>query len=726
MKTRLNLSLTGLIFMAYLPLLAQGRILPPDFPHPHRPVDLPLELRQLHVDVRIENQLAITKVEHRFYNPGRAWKEGRFYYALPRGAQIRQFKMIINGKLTGAELLEAKEAAKIYEDIVRKMRDPALLEAMGSGLIQARVFPIEARSEKVITLEYQELLTSEDGLSSYVFPIKPGNSGAYTDTNFVLNLDLHSPSPLKTIWSPSHKLDVHKESARHAKASFEAKNHRAFRDFELLYSHNRKPVGIDVLTHTDRHGNYVLFNLTPPFPDPTEKPPIDLILILDTSGSMAGEKIDQAKAALIHCLNQLDRLDRFAIVRFSTGAEAFATDFKNGDPDTKRQAKKFVESFEALGGTNIQAAFEIAAQYEPEGRRPQVTLFLTDGKPTIGERDNDALLQKISNLSQRIFPVGIGAEINTHLLDRIAEKTRGRRTYVRSDEDLEFKISRLFSKIQAPLLTDLELRVRGVRIQQTTPNELPDLYQGGSLLVMGTYTGQGQATIELSGNLQGTRKTYRSNHHFPKTSFKHDFIPQLWARRRVGFLLDQIRLFGESDEIKQEIVRLAKRYGLLTPYTSYLILEDKADQDVAVNPSPRRQMVQPASESEQRQLRRYTDALREESGRDSVSASRAIQEMAEADAVVAKKQVGSGEALPGNLGPEKIEIRAGRAFYLRDGIWTDSDWQEVSDQKVTEMTYGSETYFQFLKSNPELRAILALGQRIHFHYKGKNYRINAS
>lgn len=724
MKTRLPVFLIGLLVLASVPLYAQGRILPHEFPH-HRPIDSPLELRQLHTEISIENQLAVTKVEHHFYNPGRTWKEGRFFYALPKGAQIREFKMRINGKLTKAELLDSGPAKKIYEDIVRSMRDPALLEAMGSGLIQARVFPIEAQSEKVITLEYQELLQTEDGLTSYSLPMT-SDSNSQTQTNVNLSITLRSPSPLKTIWSPSHALEVQKENPHFAKASFESKNRQALRDFELFFSQSKTPIGLDVMTHSDRHGNYFLFNLTPPWPSGKTDTPIDLILILDTSGSMAGDKIQQAKTALTQCLGQLDQNDRFAIIRFSTGAEAFANEWRSGDRESKTEARTFVDTFEALGGTNIQAAFEMAAQYPSSASRPQVTLFLTDGKPTIGVRDNDALLKTIAKNSNRVFPVGIGTEVNTHLLDRMAERTRGRRTYVRSDEDLEFKISRLFSKIQAPLFTDLQLKVQGIRIQQTTPQELPDLYHGSSLLVMGTYTGQGRGTIQLSGMLDGKRQTFEFNHRFQKSRNEHDFIPQLWARRRVGFLLDQIRLHGESEELKQEVVLLAKRYGLLTPYTSYLILEDEKDLSMAGVQSPVREMVAPATEEEHRQLGQTRNDFKKESGSESIRTSRSIHEMTIADAIVAKPKLGEAPEPSVGPGPEAIEVRLGRAFYLRNGIWTDSDWLDKPNRNTIDIEYGSKAYFQLLKDNPELAPILSLGQNLRIRFKDKNYRISSS
>lgn len=706
------------------PLLAQGHIIAPDMSK--RPIHHALELRNLHIQVTIKDQLATTKIEHRFYNPGNRWKEGTFYYALPQHARVSGFEMLINGRPTKAELLDAKKAKGIYEDIVRRMKDPALLQAIGSDLLKARVFPIEARAEKVITLEIQQLLTPEQGIFAYHLPLNPKHQPTSGHTNLTLEVDVQTNAPIRTLWSPSHALDLVRDNDHRSRGSFESKNTTSIRPFELYFSQGKAFMGLDAMTHTDAFGRYFLLNITPRIPTPKKLPSKDLILVLDTSGSMAGAKLQQAKAAVLHCLDQLQPKDRFSIIRFSTDAEVFADTFQAAHAKQKTSAKTFVADFEAMGGTHIEAALQKVLALPKDEKRPQVVIFLTDGKPTIGQRNNDALVTLIKNHHARVFPVGIGNAVNTHLLDRLAETSRGSRTYVTPEEDLEFKVSRLFHKIKAPVLTDLTLSVDGVRISKLTPTTLPDLFQGSPLMVMGTYAGHGNATIRLEGKLEGVHQSYSFEHRFPKTAPDHDFLPHLWAKRRVGFLLDQIRLHGESEEVKNEIVRLAKRFGLITPYTSYLILEDEETRVGENSQGSEEFIIAPEAplvsrKSKASSKRAYED-LAIQSGDSSVEASQSLQTMANEMVIAPPK-----DAKPST--PHKLEstvaVRQGRAFYLVQGEWRDSHLKKHPPEQEVTLAFGSKAYFDFVKKHPELKNILSLGQKILFKYQDKTYRITS-
>ncbi|CAM2067893.1 VWA domain-containing protein [Sulfidibacter corallicola] len=711
------------------------RIWPPQ-PPPKRRLPQPLIIRKLDISVALDKGIATTSVDEVLYNPGDTWKEGTFLFPLPKGAQVTSFSMYINGRETPAELLDAKKAAKIYTDIVRSMKDPALLEYLGQGLLKARIFPIEARSEKRIKLTWRQPLIPEGSFLTYRYPL-PRVDGttalAQNVEQFQFNAEMRTRQPLKTVYSPSHDMEVTRLDAHAARLSFSARNYRPRHDLQLFLSTSAKPVGLDLMTHVDAGGRFFMMSVSPGHAKEVARLAAkDLVLVVDTSGSMAGDKLAQTKRALGFCLDNLGSEDRFAIIRFSTEAEAFAETWQAADRANLSRARAFVDGFQAMGGTNVEDALRLAMDLEETPGRPAIVMFLSDGKPTIGERDEQALLTKIGidrTKTRRVFPLGIGTTVNTHLLDRIAEKTRGWSAYVLPDEDLELKISSLYRKIQYPVFSDLALSISGVKTTGLHPKPLPDLFNDGTLLVFGRYEGSGSATVRLKGTLQGKPHQIQLRTDFPDGGADNDFLPQLWAQRRVGYLLTQIRLHGESGELKEEIVRLAKKYGLVTPYTSHLILEDTDGRTRTAGRSRNGNFEAAPQSGEAR------SAWRRQDGAGGVAASKALRDMSSADSLVAQETteyfaLGPTEEEVDRLASPKPKRKiahkrfvAGRNFTLSGDTWTDAEWRDEHDDRVTEIRFGEAEYFALLERAPELAEIFALGPRIRFMHQGRAYRI---
>ncbi|MBI1917724.1 MAG: VWA domain-containing protein, partial [Planctomycetes bacterium] len=309
------------------------------------------------------------------------------------------------------------------------------------------------------------------------------------------------------------------------------------------------------------------------------------ILVLDTSGSMAGEKMEQARKALKSCLNNLAEKDRFGLINFATVVNKYKDGLTEAGKDQVAQAKKWVDELEATGGTAIYDALEAALEFRPKDESRTFTIvFFTDGLPTVGEGDKtspEAILKNTiakNTANTRIFTFGVGDDVNATLLDQLAYKTRARPTYVRPAEDIEIKVSGMYTKISHPVLTNLKLANTGdVQIKEVYPPQLPDLFHGSQLVVLGRYTGKGPAAIKLTGTVGKEKKELVYELTFPeKTSDGKEFVEHLWARRKVGYLLDQIRATGENKELVSEVVALAKKYGITTPYTSYLVVPDEA------------------------------------------------------------------------------------------------------------------------------------------------------
>src|ERR1700736_7030828 len=548
---------------------------------PIRPIPFPfapLEVTSHHVDVKIDGQVAITSIDQEFYNPNDQRLEGVYMFPVPKGAHIDKFSMEIGGKTVDAELLPADKARRIYEDIVRKIRDPALLEYAGRDLFKVRIFPIEPRSRKPIKISYTELLRSDAGTISYLYPLSTEKFSAQPIKNLSVKVELKSPQSIASIYSPSHKVEIKRDGPNRAVIGYESKDEKPDTDFQIVYNtETREKIGLSLVNYKpDGDDGYFLL-LAAPTVDAEAKPAAkDIVFVVDTSGSMAGAKLQQSQKALRFCVENLNREDRLEIVRFSTEAEPLFRELVAADADHRKRANDFIENFKPIGGTAIADALQTAIKIRPEkSDRPFVLIFLTDGLPTVGTHNPDEIVAEVKKAAGvRIFSFGIGSDVNTQLLDQIAEGTRAFSQYVLANEDLELKVSNFYTRIKEPALTNLHLDVSGgVRLSKMYPADLPDLFKGDQLVVAGRYTGSGDVEAKLTGTAGGREQTFTYKLHFDDRNATNDFVPRLWATRRVGFLLDEIRIHGETAEIRDETTELARRYGIVTPYTAYLIVE---------------------------------------------------------------------------------------------------------------------------------------------------------
>jgi Ca-activated chloride channel family protein len=722
---------------------------PPRWPRPippprHFPL-APLEISSETIDAKIKDQIATVSIDQEFYNPNSQQLEGTFLFPIPKGAQLDKFKMEIGGKMVEAELLSADKARKIYEEIVRKAKDPALLEFDGRDCLKVRIFPIEANSRKKIHLSYTQLLKLDSGLIDFRVPITSEKYSAKPIQNLSLNLDLESSTPLKTIYSPSHTVDLQRPNPRRATLKLDEKQLATDKDFQLIYGAEKSEVALKVLTHrVDSDGYFLLF--ASPGIDADEKNIVakDVAFVVDTSGSMSGQKIEQARNALLFCVRNLNEQDRFEVLRFSTDTESLFRELRPASKDNVQKAESFIEKIKAQNGTAIDDALRQALELRPaDSSRPFVVIFLTDGLPTVGETREDRILANVRERakSSRIFCFGIGNDVNTHLLDKIAEDTRAFTQYVMTGEDIEVKVSSFFSKIRDPLLANVKIDITGasdIRLTKQYPSALPDLFKGEQLLIAGRYTGSGKALVRLTGTVNGKTKTFTENIEFPAKDSDHEFIPRLWANRRVGALLDQIRLNGENKELRDEITELARQYGIVTPYTAYLIMEDEAGRGIA----PRAQTIQAAPEVRSQLGGQYREYLKSKSGELAVDAAANNQVLrrsdnfdsgaryryfpspaASAPTTVNARAMSAGKAEKA-LEQQATRFANGRAFYQNGSQWIDNHLQKSSNATTNRIQFNSDAYFAFAAKNPSLNPILSLGSNIQFVHNNQIIEIH--
>jgi Ca-activated chloride channel family protein len=456
--------------------------------------------------------------------------------------------------------------------------------------------------------------------------------------------------------------------------------------------------------------------------------PKDITFIIDVSGSMEGKKLVQAKKALSYCLNKLSPDDRFDVIRFSTEATALFGKPEPNNQSNHKRGDEFVSSLQELGGTNIEDAFEVALNNQVASDRPHVVLFITDGKPTIGETNADRLSKRVAEINKgrsRIFSVGIGYDLHTGLLDKIADESNGFRTYIAPEEDLEIKISDVYNKISKPVLTDIRIRAdRSDLVFDVYPKKIPDMFAGSGIMLMGRCKQAGTVKLTLSGRYLGKEITVDKQIVLKQDASKSDFIPALWATRKVGWLLDQIRLNGESDELKKEVVSISKKFGIVTPYTSYLIMEDeqRPDNIVVRDQHTIRHIPLPAEKSSEYQ--ESYKGLTQSSGRASTESSTAVQFMNQTgnlqQVVLSKNKSDKKDTVSPN---DNESVTAnGKTFYRNGSNWVDSGMPTTDNIIGKKVKFASDEYFK-LAQDQNIKVWLAIARNVSFNYRGINYEI---
>src|SRR5215831_18861007 len=467
------------LFLACSSASAQGIIVPGECQRcPPRPIPLPrpiprplpriLKVKSVKITATLDSQVATTRVEQVFENDTPYRLEGTYFFPLPDSASVSDFAIYDGEKRMSGEVIEKAKARQIYESIVRRVRDPGLLEYAGKNLLEADVFPIEPMSRKKIELAYSQVLKSDAGVISYDYPLGSGRNLLVQPIEQISgSIEIKSPFDLKNIYSPSHEISITRDGDRKARLSFEGNGRVAQSDFRLYYSLSDKDFGLSLLTNREPGMDGYFLMLLSPRSDikSTEREPKDIIFVLDTSGSMSGEKIDKAKAALRFGVDSLFDDDRFNIVSFSGEEHLMATGLVQATKEGKEKGRAFIEHLRAEGGTNINDALETALKQLGGSGHTQMVVMITDGLPTLGITDINKIcdnIKKDNGGRARLFCFGVGYDVNTTLLDRLSLDNRGATDYIEPGEDLEVKVSSFFAKVNYPVLTDLHLDLGGI------------------------------------------------------------------------------------------------------------------------------------------------------------------------------------------------------------------------------------------------------------------------
>ncbi|RTL43798.1 MAG: VWA domain-containing protein [Candidatus Melainabacteria bacterium] len=576
-------------------------------PHPGRPVTPPiptpgprpilkggvsfgLHMQSEQIKVDITDQVAKTYITQTFSNDTDRNLAGTYLFPLPEDTTFSSFSLHIDGKPVEGKILEAQEARTQYEQIVRSMVDPGLLEYADYKTVRARIFPIPAHGTKKVELEYTQILHAENGMLKYRFPLKAEGESEPID-EVKIDAKLNSKQGLRTIWSPTHTISSNRSDNNQAKVTMLAHNSIPDKDFLLYYSVSNKDLAANLLTHKNEgEDGYFLLTLTPPVQS-KEVIGKDIVLVADTSGSMQGDKIVQTKKALKYIVDALSPVDKFSIVQFATDVESFKPQVVPATPENKKAAAAFIDDLEARGGTNISDAMHTGlTMLNQVSDRPAYCVLMTDGEPTVGETNVSTLLKSIApKRDTRIFDFGVGYDVNTKLLNKLAEEHHGSAQYVEPSENLETALSGFYQKIKSPVLSNVSIAYDGITVKDVYPREVKDIFAGSQVLLLGKYKNGAKATVNLTGKVNGVAKAYSFPLNFESNSADHTYLPRLWAMRRIGHLTEVAQDNGDSKEVVDEIVALSKKYGIISNYTSFLVTDPSEGHGTAINrPMPMR------------------------------------------------------------------------------------------------------------------------------------------
>lgn len=757
-KLRLgSIALAGLLSLAWAAAaMAQGILIirdPMPLPRPvwNRPEPpMSYKIKELGVDARLQDQVARVQVSQTFVNTGSQQMEVQFCFPLPYDGAIDQLTFMVDGKEYEAKLLAAKDARSIYESYVRRSKDPALLEWMGTGMFQTSVFPVPPGAERKVTLKYSQLLRKHSSLVDFLFPLGTAKYTSRPVEKVAINLAIETAGELKNIYSPTHSVEIKRNGTKNATVKYEVKDQVPVDDFRLFYDTGSGKVATSVVSYRPdpKEDGYFLLLATPEIPQGDKQTSLakNVVFVLDRSGSMSGKKIEQAREALKFVVNNLKEGDRFNIVAYDTAVESFKPDLVSYDTKTRDEALGYINGLYPGGGTNIDGGLKKAWDLLKTSDRPNFIVFLTDGRPTVGEINEGKIVENArqgNKLKARLITFGVGYDLNSRLLDRLSHENYGQSEYVRPNEDIEAHVSKVYTRISSPVMTDVAVKFdfdaikteEGDPINRRYPKEVRDVFAGEQVVLVGRYRKTGVAKVIVTGKVGD--KTEKMD--FPADMVAHSgdqsfaFVEKLWAVRRIGEIIDELDMKGKNDELVNELVGLSTKHGILTPYTSFLADDQPSTGPGQGGPLADRRLL---NRSHLLRAGEALDKLGEADGRGGFAQRSEKREFAEAPRAPGAQGFGfaggggprsfngPADAKPGDpaaaglsslgakfrdidsdkeLATDAVQTVGNETLYRRGKTWIDAKAANLDPEKdkakIKEIARFSDEYFQLVKEN---------------------------
>lgn len=723
-------------------ILPQHRVLLPEI------TESSVRIESVDVNIAIREQVATTTVTIQLRNPARSPQESQLLMPVPDGAAVRQFRLEGLPNEGVAKVLTREDARKIYEDIVRRTRDPGLVEFVGYNLIQSSVFPVPAAGTQRMELVYEQVLPADGSRIDYVLP----RSESLEDSGVTWSMQatIESSRAIGAVYSPSHELTTERRpdgSVRVNVPATSAANPGAFR---LSYvTAETDGLAASILAYPDPRvgvsGDGGYFMLLLGLPGDIDKPALkrEVTLVLDRSGSMRGEKIEQAREAAMQILGGLREGELFNIVDYSDSVASFSTQPVVKNAKTLASAEQYLKGLAAVGGTNIHDALVQALRAEPtDGVLPMV-LFLTDGLPTVGvrnERDIREAARKANTFDRRIFSFGVGFDVNSPLLSGLSSASRGTPTFVLPNEDIEVKVGQVFKRLEGPVLVEPSLTFAAAEpgsvpaspLRELIPGSLNDVFDGEQVMVFGQYLSDAPVRFTLTGtDGAGEPVEYEVVFDPKHASVQHSYVPRIWATRKIGALIEEIRQSGADGsepnaELVDEVIRLSTEFGILTEYTAFLAAEENDMLRLGFRGGvPARDASLAVVEEEAR--RQISERANRRSGGGSVVQELNSKLQADATTLNSRNEmryapVAGGERDLGESSFVSVRQNADMTLYRRGERWLDARLLATPDAEPEDVIeFGSDEYFALASrlASEHRQSVLAVAGDVYLVLDGR-------
>lgn len=552
------------------------------------------QISSVDVDVRLTDALATTQMQITVENHGSSITQARLVLPVPEGSTIRTFGIDGIGDEPTAQLLPRKEATQRYHDIVRSMTDPGLLEFVGSALIQSSVFPVAPGEKRTMTIVYEQTLSAHKGRVEYVLP----RSASFADSSIQWSIDveLESTGVMGPVFSPSHPIVSKIVNDHSMRVGVPMMNEPGpFRLYAMLGSADDATCMLYPDPKNAGSGYFMFVADAPEIDKTQEQIRREMTIVIDRSGSMGGQKIEQARKSATQIVNGMRKGEFVHIIDYSDDVRSFSDGPIELTGESIPQIIEYINNIQSRGGTNLHGALLESLRVPKIDNTLSMVLFLTDGLASVGER-NEAQIRKDAALHntqhKRVFTFGVGFDVNAPLLDGIAHDTKGESTFVLPNEDVEMKVGQVFDKLDGPVMIDPEFIASygvyavmpKVDLRLIEPSSIGDLFSGSRVVVLGQYHNLEDAPTYVGlyphERTDGV-KAISTEFVVKDASPKYSFVARLWAQERIKSLISQIRLASAdgsqpNQELVDEIVKLSLEHGVMSEYTAFLADESMA------------------------------------------------------------------------------------------------------------------------------------------------------
>lgn len=564
--------------------------------------EVPLPLRHTDVQASISAHLATVRVTQQFTNPYDGKIEAVYVFPLPHNAAVHEFLMVIGERRIRGIIRERADAERIYHDARSQGYVASLLTQERPNIFTQAVANLEPGRGVDIQLTYCHTLAYDDGWYEFVFPMvvgprfnppgwtagigavsrgASGSSGQPTDVSYLgpggrsghdiaLRVDL-TGVPIEEVVCRTHAIAREVPAADRLTVTLDPADGVPNRDFVLRYRVAGERPKAQALVHQDGRGGFFTLMLFPPqLPEGLPRQPLELVFVLDCSGSMSGRPLDQAKAAVREGLRLLSPADTFQLIRFSNTASQLGPRPLPATPEHIGRGLEHLAGLRSEGGTFMLHGIRAALDFPADPERLRFVVFLTDGY--IGN-EVEILAEVRQRLgAARIFSFGVGSAVNRYLLEHLARLGRGAVAYLGLKDDGADVMGRFFARISQPVMTDLTVDWGTLGVTDVFPERAPDLFVGRPVLLTGRFTGKLPATVSVSGRCGGEPMGFTLPFPAETSAPRHPALPWAWARLKIAELADASAL-DPRDDHAGEIRQLALDYGLLSAFTAFVAVD---------------------------------------------------------------------------------------------------------------------------------------------------------